>query len=271
MYYVYKLIDPRNQKTFYVGKGTKNRMYKHEQYSLRGKLPNGNKDLYDKILEIKCLNLEIIYEKVFETKSESDSYLYENKLINKIGIENLCNVVNDKLLIGIANNTKNSNWYYNDVRDEYRLFHIDDEIPTGFKKGSPRTTVAMQKWWDNLDDEKLIEYKKKMSKSVKNSEKHKFSVSRPEYKEKISSSLKSSEKFQTYNEIRKGSKRGKYNESDKNIKRRKSSALFNEIGEIVIEFKSLNEVCEYFNIKISTASVWIKQEKKVNDLVLKSC
>ena len=53
MYYVYKLIDPRNQKTFYVGKGINNRMYKHEQYTLRGKLPNGNKDLYDKILGLE--------------------------------------------------------------------------------------------------------------------------------------------------------------------------------------------------------------------------
>lgn len=30
-YYVYQLIDPRNDLVFYVGKGCKNRMYEHEK------------------------------------------------------------------------------------------------------------------------------------------------------------------------------------------------------------------------------------------------
>ena len=37
MYYVYALIDPRNNKIFYIGKGLNNRMYVHLQLAKRKK------------------------------------------------------------------------------------------------------------------------------------------------------------------------------------------------------------------------------------------
>lgn len=268
MFYVYNLIDPRDNSIFYVGKGKGNRMYKHEQYVLNNKLPNGNKVLFDKIMEIKLNNLEIIYKKVFETEDEMTAYEFENKLINEIGIDKLCNSISDQVLIGIANNTKNSKWYYNSITDEYRLFKKEDEIPEGFLKGSPKTTLAMNKWWNSLDKCKLEEYKQKMSNSLKNSQKHKEKVSSEEYKEKLSNALKNSESFQKYNENR--TKRGKYKESDKNKNRRKRSVLIDDIGRIVKEFESLKDICDYFNIKISTACAWVKNEKRINNLTLKN-
>jgi len=266
MFYVYNLIDPRSNSIFYVGKGKGNRMYRHEQYTLNSKYPNGNKLLYEKIKDIKDNNLEVIYKKVYETEDEFLAYEVENKIINEIGIENLCNVICDKVLIGIASNTKDTNWCYNANSDEYRL--IKGNVPGGFIKGSPRTTNAMKKWWQNLSDEELNEYKIKMSNSLKNSEKHKSKVSSEEYKANLSKALKNSEIFNNYNKNR--TKRGKYKESQKSKNRRKSSILVDTHNNIIKEFNSLTDVCEYFNIKISTASIWIKVEKKIDNLILKS-
>lgn len=266
MFYVYNLIDPRSNSIFYVGKGKGNRMYRHERYTLNNKYPNGNKLLYEKIKDIKDNNFEVIYKKVYETEDEFLAYEVENKIINEIGIENLCNVICDKVLIGIASNTKDSNWYYNANNDEYRL--IKGDVPDGFVKGSPRTTDAMKKWWQNLSDEELNEYKIKMSNSLKNSEKHKLKVSSEEYKANLSKALKNSESFNNYNKNR--TKRGKYKESQKSKNRRKSSILVDTHNNIIKEFDSLADVCEYFDIKISTASIWIKVEKKIDNLILKS-
>lgn len=270
MYYVYRLIDPRNNLPFYIGKGKDNRMFKHEQYTMNGKYPNGNKKLFDRILEIKNKKLDIIYEKIFETEDEILAYKFENEKIREIGLENLCNSIDDKTLIGIANNTKNSNWYYNQELDKYRLFKKDDVIPDGYIKGSPRTKKAIENWWNSINEDELIKYKNKMSLSLKNSQRHKEVLSTDEYKLNLSNGLKNSEKFKEYNKKRTGSKRGRYNESEKNISRRKSSVLINSKGEIIHEFSSLKEVCEYFNIKISTACVWIKNQKQIKDLTLKS-
>lgn len=269
MFYVYHLIDPRNNLVFYVGKGKNNRMFKHEKCVKLGKMPNGNKKLFDKITEIISLNLNIKYEKVFETENEKEAYEYENYLINNFGIENLCNVVNDKLLIGMCSNTKNSNWYYNQITKEYKLFKKEDLIPESFIKGSPKTQVAMEKWWNNLTEDELKTYKNKMSNSLKNSEKHKLKVKTEEYKINLSNGLLNSEKFKEYNERRKGSKRGSYKQTEKNKNRCKKSILIKD-DVIIKQFESLTEVSEYFNIKLSTASVWLKQDKIINNMILKT-
>ena len=54
-YYVYQLVDPRNNKPFYIGKGNGNRAYQHS------KLKDGNKNPYKdrKIKSILKENLEI--------------------------------------------------------------------------------------------------------------------------------------------------------------------------------------------------------------------
>ena len=57
-YYVYRLIDPRNGETFYVGKGKDNRVFNHVKCALG----NDADDLTDKlrrIREICNLGLEV--------------------------------------------------------------------------------------------------------------------------------------------------------------------------------------------------------------------
>jgi len=91
-YYVYKLVDPRTNKIFYVGKGCKKRMYEHVKNVQRGRIPNNNRHLYHKIKQILDLGLKITYKKLFFTKNEQQAYNKEKELITKIGLKTLCNI-----------------------------------------------------------------------------------------------------------------------------------------------------------------------------------
>lgn len=127
---------------------------------------------------------------------------------------------------------------------------------------------SAKKWWSSLSEEELVEYKTKMSESLKNSESHKKVINTQEYRNNLSDGIKNSEGFKQYTIRRKGQKRGPYKESPKNISRRKKSILIDENNNIVVEFNSLGDICEYFNIKMSTASVWLKNNKNINGMTL---
>lgn len=89
MYYVYALFDPVSDKPFYIGKGKGSRVLTHEKF--RSGCKNKLKD--SKILEILSYNDHIPY-KIIEDgfENELDAYLYEEKIIEQIGLENLTNV-----------------------------------------------------------------------------------------------------------------------------------------------------------------------------------
>lgn len=61
-FYVYRLIDPRNGETFYVGKGQNNRVFKHVKQAL--KFDKDEDELtakYDRIQEIEKSGLDVIH------------------------------------------------------------------------------------------------------------------------------------------------------------------------------------------------------------------
>ncbi len=62
-YYVYRLIDPRNGKTFYVGKGKDNRMFAHAEEELKLEKGETRKTVkLDVIREIREANLQVNYK-----------------------------------------------------------------------------------------------------------------------------------------------------------------------------------------------------------------
>jgi len=87
-YYVYKLLDPRTNVVFYVGKGTGNRAYSHNQFK------DGNNNYYkDSIIrDLHKQNLEPIVEIIKYFADEQKAYKYEEQLIETIGIDNLTNI-----------------------------------------------------------------------------------------------------------------------------------------------------------------------------------
>lgn len=81
-FYVYTLADPRNNQIFYVGKGKGNRSVSHLKETLKS---NRNSTKYIKIQNILDLELEVIVEKVFQDLEESEAFLLEKILIEKLG------------------------------------------------------------------------------------------------------------------------------------------------------------------------------------------
>ena len=79
-YYVYGLIDPRTKQIFYIGKGTKNRVFEHEKESLG--TPNSEKLKLKTIADIKDAGLEVEKIIINSNLTEEEAFAAEASLIN---------------------------------------------------------------------------------------------------------------------------------------------------------------------------------------------
>ena len=88
-YYVYQLIDPTSQLPFYIGKGSGDRAWSHNEFKDGNENPY--KDRYIRKLHDK--NLEPVVNIVKYFDDETDAYDFEESLTESIGLENLTNLV----------------------------------------------------------------------------------------------------------------------------------------------------------------------------------
>lgn len=94
-YYVYRLVDPRNGHTFYVGKGKNNRIFLHASCALKkysdvdyiAEEDDDDNLKYKTIREIKDSGLEIIYIIQKYGLEERDALIIESALIDAYSID----------------------------------------------------------------------------------------------------------------------------------------------------------------------------------------
>lgn len=79
-FYVYALIDPRNDQIFYIGKGTGNRVFAHEAES--GKSPRSEKAKLQRIQEIESTGHEVKRLILNWGLTEEEAFAAEATLIN---------------------------------------------------------------------------------------------------------------------------------------------------------------------------------------------
>lgn len=88
-WYVYELVNPIDGKTFYVGKGSGDRVHQHEKDTAKGVCSKK----CNKIRHIWSLGFEIEKRKNAEFWDEQAAYDHETDLIAEIGLANLTNIL----------------------------------------------------------------------------------------------------------------------------------------------------------------------------------
>lgn len=87
-FYVYLLIDPRNGRPFYVGKGTGRRCYDHEAEAKGDRSQNPRK--IQTILEIWAMGKAVRYAFPYTGLSETRALVRERQLIDRLsGLTNI--------------------------------------------------------------------------------------------------------------------------------------------------------------------------------------
>lgn len=92
IFYTYLLIDSRDNKPFYVGKGKGKRMYEHVRSTLRGRVLQRNLHKFNKIKQIYNNGGKVLYKKIVKNVLEVVAYKFEILLIKRYGRNNLVNM-----------------------------------------------------------------------------------------------------------------------------------------------------------------------------------
>jgi hypothetical protein len=231
LYYVYELIDPRDDKIFYVGKGKDKRMYVHYNLVKNCKFPNRkNYKLYKKLRELINENYKPVYKKIFESYNELETYKKEEERIKEIGLENLCNIT-----LGFCLTCKNKKRFgkipWNKGKNNCYSIRTLNKMSESHK-GKKCSGTGKKAWETRRKNSNHIisnETKQKISKSLKgkhyhtNESKNKMSLAKKgkipwnkgknncyskDQLQRISKSVKKSMTFDVRKKISEGTKKG---------------------------------------------------------------
>jgi len=145
IYYVYQLVDPRNNKPFYIGEGKGNRAWSH--LSFNSGCNNPHKDRI--IRKIQSQGLEVEVQIIKENLSKEESREYEKQIINSIGLENLSNICQDAnppILSGTSNGFYGKT-HTNKTKHILGLVNKGRDIKT--KEGKEAISRSLKKRWQD--------------------------------------------------------------------------------------------------------------------------
>jgi len=203
-FYVYYLIDPTNEKPFYVGKGRGGRMYKHEKDVKNGKIANlTNQELTDKITSILNENKKIIYKKVEENLLNEIALECETMYIKKLGRID----INTGILFNKTDGGEGATIVSDSTREKQRIAQTGRVFTDSHRKKlsdyaknrplSHRNKIIEKNRGKQKSDETIlkisnskIEYYKNEENRKKSSDRIKKITNDPKIKSKISNSLK---------------------------------------------------------------------------------
>lgn len=182
-YYVYRLVDPRNGQTFYVGKGYGNRVYYHMSFANKSAnefyekygtykenklLKSADKDAeyyakFSRIRDIQNDGLEVIHIIHRYGMNEKTAFEVEAALIDLFGLDMLTNEINGHHgERGMFHTEKLKQILdakeYEDI-DQYKPYMIIKVTQSSLDYNDGNRYEATRKWWKNVNPVKANECK----------------------------------------------------------------------------------------------------------------
>lgn len=198
-FYVYELVNPINNKVFYVGKGTSSRAKLHQLNIKNGKPDVTNNTEKGRIIRsILDGGMDVRINIVYESDDEPSCYDVESELINSYGIYNLTNIQSSKnagklselVKNGLNSSEINKNRLEYIKTDEYRMKCRENNL-------GPKNPCYGAKWNDTQRENITKANKKNKSQKHKNkiSDSLKQYTKTEEHRKNISKGLNNSTKY----------------------------------------------------------------------------